>query len=78
MEEMLIAMEQFISTLLLINFKEKKLMDMVPKRIRMLRILEYRKPMIMRIISIKNLGVEDTKFLDDYWYYLGALNHIVT
>ena len=34
--------------------------------------------MIMRISSIKNLGVEDTKFLDDYWYYLGALNQIVT
>lgn len=56
MEKVLTAVEQFISTLLLIVSEEKKLADVVPKRIRMLRILESRKPTIMRISSIRNLG----------------------
>lgn len=73
----MIAMEQFISTLLLIISEDKKLVDVVPERIKMFQIMESKKLMIIRIRSIKNLGMEETKFLDDYWYYMGALNHIV-
>lgn len=53
------------------------MIDVVSERITMLQILEFGKLMIMRISSIKNLGVE-TKLLDDNWYYLEALNQIVT
>lgn len=33
---------------------------------------------MMRIWTIRNLGPKDTKFQDDYWFYLGALNQVVT
>ena len=45
-------MEQFISTLLMIIVKENKLEDVVPERIKMLRILESRKSIILRIDTI--------------------------
>jgi len=31
----------------------------------------------MRIETLQNLGPGDTKFLEDYWFYLGALNQVV-
>lgn len=71
-------MEQFISTLLMIIAEEKKLEDVVPKRIKILQILESKKQIVMRIGTLWNLGLEDTKFMDDYWYYLGSLNQIIT
>lgn len=69
MEEVLLAVEQFM-----ITGEQKKLEDVVPKRIKMLRILESRRPVVLRVSTIKNLAPEDAKFLDDYWYYLGVLN----
>lgn len=76
-DEVLTIVEQFIGALLMIALEEKKLEDVVPKRICMLRILESRKRIMMRIETIWNLGLEDTEFQDDYWFYLGALNQIV-
>jgi len=76
--EVLTVVEQFINTLLLIVSEEKKLADVVTERVRMLRILDSRKPTIMRISSRRNLGMDDTKFLDDYWHFTEVLSQIAT
>lgn len=76
-DEVLTMVEQFIGALLMITIEEKKSEDVVPERIHLLKVLESRRPIMMRIETIQNLGPEDTKFGDDYWFYLGALNQVV-
>lgn len=48
----LIGLEQFIGALLMIIIEERKLEDVVTERICLLRILESRRPIMMRIETL--------------------------
>ena len=69
-EEVLTVMEQFISTLLLIVSREKKLVDVVIERLRMLQILDSKKLAIIRISSSRNLGWR----IPNSWMIIGTIS----
>lgn len=64
-DEVLVAIQQFIGTLERVALEEQKLKDIIVERTGFLRILDSRQPMIMQFETTRNRKPEDVKFCEE-------------
>ena len=65
-DQVLVAVQQFIGALERVAFEEQKLKYIIVERTSFLRILDSRRPMIMQFEMIRNRRPEDIKFCEEY------------
>lgn len=76
-EEVLAVLRRFIEALRKVSLEEEKLKHIV-KRVRLHRILDSQRPMILRFEVAQSRRPKDVRLCEDFWFYWGVNNQVLT